>query len=371
MPCFSSLGRSICGGVLVVGLLMANAAQAIDSLKTKADGPPPGIRTFSSMPRSASDIASAYLRAANQSVEFLQKGEPLELSSYTPYLTRRDRIEKHAKLPNPSTRRSMFSIGVQVSKEDQVRLPKLSAALILDYLSDHYVSVQARIQKDAGTGTLYLHQRPIVVTSKYGTIKLTEDFAPAVANSVRDIHSLGLYVPVKTPPTPENLRTLVLIHKHDALDAKSNRIEPRYELVIVRGRANFGGSKLELHCFATSDERTQLHYLKSGRAPTRFNDCTLRANVYFSRYTGGDLVPADSVLRSQTINSQATFDMKDLNSYTRNSLKLSGDALTNINEVLDAIIDGKLRPGAEAAARPGAARPSGNVRATSSAGVGR
>lgn len=370
MRCFSLLGRSICCGVLVVGW-MINAASAIDSLKTKSEGPPPGIRTFSSMPRSAGDVASAYLRTANQSVEFLQKGEPLELNSFTPYLTRRDRAEKHAKLPNPSTRRSMFSIGVQVGKEDQVRLPKLSAALILDYLSEHYVSVQARIQKDAGTGTLYLHQRPIVVTSKYGTVKLTEDFAPAVANSVRDIHSLGLYVPTKTPPTPENLRTLVLIHKHDALDAKSNRIEPHYELVVVRGRANFGGSKLELHCFATSDERTKLHYLKTGRAPTRFNDCTLRASVYFSRYTGGDLVPADSVLRGQTINSLMTFEMKDLDSFTRNSLKLSGDALTNINEVLDAIIDGKLRPGTATTSRPGVVQPAGNTRATSSTGAGR
>ena len=143
----------------------------------------------------------------NQGVEFVPSGEPLELNSFTPYLTKHDRrVDKNARLPNPSTRRPMFSVGISVDKEDQLRLPKLSATKIVDYLDEHYVSVQARIQKDAATGALYLHHRPIVVTAKYGAVRLTEDFTPAVANSVREMHSLGVYLPTSQPPKPANLR---------------------------------------------------------------------------------------------------------------------------------------------------------------------
>jgi len=315
---------------------------------------PQGIKTFSTMPRSGSEIASYHLRANDQGIEFLPKGEPLELNSYQGSLTARDRREfAGKKTPNPSTRRFALSVGIEVDPRDQTKLPALSSATILDYLKNHYVSVQARIQKDE-KGMLYLHQRPIVATAKFGKVRLTEEFTPAVANSVKDMHSLGMFLPSKLPPTPENLRTVVLIHKHTGLDAAAlkrgvEQPEPQYEFVFIRGKQNIIGNKLDLHCFITSDERTKLHYLRPSLAPLRYQDCSLKGQVYFSRYTGGDLIPADSVVRSQAVTSKATFAMPDLDNFVRNGLRLSGDALSNLNETLDAIIDGKIRPAAKTA----------------------
>jgi hypothetical protein len=334
------------------GTSLSDRAYAADPPKTESV--PLGIKTFSSMPRSNSEVAHAHLRAKDQAIEFLPKGEPLELSSFVGHLTLRDKREfgKAARLPHPSTRRFVLSVGIEVEDEDKAKLPKLSASTILDYLANHYVSLQARIQKDE-KGRLYLHQRPVVATSKFGKVRITEEFVPGVIGAIKDMHSLGLYLPAKVPPTPDNLRTVVMVHKHAALDdaaltAGAKRVEPHYEFVFIRGRANVGGSRMDLHCFTTSDERTRLHYLKPSNAPLRYSDCTLKAAVYFTRYTGGDLVPADSVVKSEVIASKAVFAMKDLDALVRNSLRLSGDALSNLNETLDAIIDGRIRPAAAA-----------------------
>lgn len=355
----AALGTALCQGIT------PSNVQA-------ADPPvfaPPGIKTFSRMPKTVTEVAHQHMQSANQGIEFLPKGQPLELNSYALALTQRDTREfgKAAKKPNPSTRRFVLSVGIQVGEEDKAKLPSLSAATILDYLSNHYVSVQARIQKNE-KGVLYLHQRPIVATAKFGKVRITEEFTPAVTNSVKDMHSLGMFVPGKLAPTPENLRTMVLVHKHTALDVKTGRVEPHFEFVFIRGRQNSIGNKLDLHCFTTSEERTKLHYLKPATPPLRFTDCTLKASVYFSRYTGGDLIPADSVMRSQTVNSKSVFLMTDLDAFVRNSLRLTGDALTNLNETLDAVIDGKIRPGPASSPRaamqatsttiaPGAAKP--------------
>jgi hypothetical protein len=330
------------GCMAPLGVQAQTTSRLPSSSATPAVEAPPGIKTFSKIPRSGTEVASAHLKSQFQVVDFLPRGEPLEISSFTPILTPRDKGEKHAKTPNPSTRRPIFSVGIEVAAEDRPKLPQLSSATILAYLDNHYVSLQARIQKEAKTGELYLHQRPIAMTAKFGPVRLTEDFTPAVAQSVREMRSLGLYLPAKSDPTPDNLRTLFLVHKHNAADDKGGST-PRYEFIIVRGKPNLGGSRLDMHCFATSGDRSEIHYLKPQRAPGRYNDCTLRASVYFSRYTDS-IVPAESVVRSQSIESQASFTSLQLDGYVKHVLKVSGNCWDHINDVLDAIIDRKLRP---------------------------
>jgi hypothetical protein len=316
--------------------------------------PPPGIKTFSKMPRTATEIAGAHLMNRDEATEFLLGGELLEFNGFALKLTKRDGAPlKNGKLPNPSTRRFMFSVGIELKKADQARLPTLSKDKILDYLDKHYVSVQARVQKDA-QGNQYLHHRCIVATGTFRAGKLTEDFDPAVGNAVKEIHSLGLYLPPKVDPTPENLRTAVLVHKHTGIDLASvkagmPKTKPQFEFIFIRGRQSALG-KLDLHCFVTTEERTKLHYIKSGqKPPTKYTESTVKAQVYFSKYVDAGLVPSDSVLRGQTVVSQASFVMKDLDAQVKSQLKLS-DALANINETLDAIIDGKIKPGEQPAA---------------------
>lgn len=305
---------------------------------------PAGIKTFSRMPRSITEVAAAHLNARQlEAAEFLQGGELLEFNGFAMKLTQRDGAAlKNGKLPNPSTRRFMLSVGIDLKKQDQARLPTLSKDTILKYLEQHYVSVQARVQKDA-KGNHYLHHRCIVSTGTFRGGKFTEDFQPAVANAVKEIHSLGLYLPTKSEPTTENLRTAVLVHKHIGIDIAAKKTRPEFELIIFRGRES-GLGKLDLHCFVTTDQRSSLHYIKPAqKPPTRYEDCSLKAQVYFTRYVDSGLVPSESVVRNQTVGSQATFLIKDLDAIVKSQLGLT-DAFTNLNETLDAMIDGKLKP---------------------------
>ncbi len=307
--------------------------------------PPPGIKTFSRMPKSATEVASAHLNARNEGIEFLGKGEPLQLSSYLKALNPREARERErdrnkSPLTIISTRSFVLSVGIEVDAADQRNLPALSKTTILDYLGKHYVSLQARIHKDS-KGHIYLHHRPLVATAKFGGSKITEDFAEGVVASVRDMHSLGLFVPDGVDPIPENLRTVVLVHKHTALE--KGRPETRYEFVFIRGRVNSLAGRLDTHCFTTSEERTKLHYLKPAKVPLRYNDCSLKGQVVFTRFTGGDLIPAESAVRSQSISDQSEFEISELDKAVRSQLKLSGDTLSNLNETLDAIIDGRIK----------------------------
>ena|SRR5436190_9171651 len=305
--------------------------------------PPPGIKVLTKMPRNGTEVAKAHLSNDGDAAEFLLGGEVLELNSFALKLTKRDGAPpKGGKLPNPSTRKFLMSVGIDLKKEDQARLPTLSKDKILDYLKEHYVSVQARVQKDA-KGTQYLHHRCIVATGTFRGGKLTEDFHPAVGNAVKDIHALGIFVPPKTDPTPENLRTAVLVHKHTGIDLIAKKTRPEWEFIIIRGRQTALG-KLDLYCFVTTEQRTKLHLLQSAqKSPTRYSECSLKAQVYFSKYVDGGLIPADSVVRNQTVNSRASFVLKDLDALVKSELHLT-DAFTNLNETLDAIIDGKLKP---------------------------
>jgi hypothetical protein len=345
------LTRSICGAAAAVA---GTSLPAFGQFSTKLPAtavvkPPPGIKVFSKMPRTGVDVAKAHLDNMDEASEFLLGGELLELNAFALRLTKRDGAPlKNGKLPNPSTRKFLLSVGIDLKKPDQARLPTLSKEKILDYLAEHYVSVQARVQKDL-RGTQYLHHRCIVATGTFSGSKLTEDFQPAVGNSVKDIHALGIFVPPKIDPTPENLRTAVLVHKHTGIDIAAKKTRPEFEFIIIRGRQSALG-QLDLYCFVTSDQRTQLHYLKpASKAPTRYADCSLQAQVYFSRYVDGGLIPSESVVRGQKVNSQASFVLKDLDALVKSELKLT-DAFTNLNETLDAIIDGKLKPTANSAA---------------------
>jgi hypothetical protein len=345
------LAHSICGAaaLAVAGMTPESAwSQRVLPKGPATAGkvaPPPGIKVFSRMPRTANDVAAAHLHSLQQqeAAEFLLGGEPLELNSFALKLTKRDGAPlKNGKIPNPSTRKFLLSVGIELKKPDQARLPTLSKEKILDYLEEHYVSVQARVQKDA-KGTQYLHHRCIVATGTFRGAKQTEDFHPAVGHAVKDIHALGIFVPPNTEPTTENLRTAVLVHKHTGIDIAAKKTRPEFEFIIVRGRQTALG-KLDLYCFVTTDQRTKLHYLQSAqKPPTSYAACSLKAQVYFSKYVDGGLIPSDSVVRSQTVNSQASFLMKDLDALVKSELKLT-DAFTNLNETLDAIIDGKLKP---------------------------
>jgi hypothetical protein len=318
---------------------------------------PVGLKVVSTIPRTNTEVAAAHQKADLNSCDYLPAGEALVINSFQAYLTARDKKEKLKGIPNPSTRREVLTVGVEVAKEDVSKLPKISGSSIQDYLNSHYISFQLKIQKDPVKGALYLHHRPIAATATFGKAKITEDFVESVAGSVRELHSLGVYLPTKTPPTPENLRTVVLLHKHIAAEKNlirpgNDRIENHYEYLFIRARSNLAGNKLDIHVFATTEERRKLHYLRTGSNPTNPAGCTLKGEVFFTKFKPGGLEPAESAMRRQVVSAKSSYDMFELDSYTKSNLKNQGDALDNLNNTLDSIIDGKIKPSAKPNAFP-------------------
>jgi hypothetical protein len=210
------------------------------------------------------------------------------------------------------------------------------------------VAVQARIQKEPLSGDLFLHHRPLALTAAFGRGGLTQEFTDATLAAVRDFRSLGLYLPGDESKSPENLRTLVLLFRSVLLlpggeNSGKPRLKPKYEYVFIRARQNRSGASpsLELHAFASSDQRNRLHYLNDWSTPRQPHQCGVHADVLFTEYSTLGLVPTKSATRNVTYDTRTSFAWEDLDQYARDQ-KNRGDALDNLNFVLDEIIDGRL-----------------------------
>lgn len=300
------------------------------------------IKTFHQLPRSEAEFAKAFERAASSSCVLVPEGYPLELSSFTPFAAGGHKLLKGQELPPPSIRRHAVSIGLAVSPGDRHALPALTGHLIVSYIQEHFVSIQARIVKDPLTLGLFLAPEPMAATAKFQGALITERIQPAVRSSIQNFRSLGLLIEHGREPRPESLRTLVLVHKY--LLAKpgsrtSSRPRPQYELVIIRGREKDG--HLELHSFVTSNSRRVLHYLGESRKPRRTTDCNIQATIYFSEYSHASLVPVKGIVRKSLVKSQSHFSLDKLKVFVKHR-HWEGDVWDNVTEVLDNIIDGKI-----------------------------
>jgi hypothetical protein len=301
-----------------------------------------GLRTISALPQAASEIKELHERARSYSAELLPEGEPFEIKSFTPFLTKLDEIEAQKRLPNTSSRRHALSVGLEMMTDDQKQLPTLSRDQILSYLKSHFVSVQARIYREPLSRVLYLGPRCLALTSSFQSGAITKVFSPTVAQSLDNTRSLGLLLPKHLSPTPSNLRTLVLVHKNQLNQDNTRDAETKtnYEYLFIRARAA-GPDQLELNVFATSDERTKLHWLKRAQSPTGPSDCSVRGAVHFTEYSQLGLYPKSAVTRRSLITGKASFTWAEIDMYSQTAFRLP--AFECITEVLDAIIDGELK----------------------------
>lgn len=319
-----------------------NSASSRFGANSAGAAAPPEINTIRTLPRTDAELAAAFDRAEQDACELLPGGEPLEITSFTPYLTQRDR--QSARLA-PSLRRSAFAIGLQLPAEEQQRLPLISRSRIAGYLQNHYVSVQARIQRDPRTGIRYLHHRPLSAAAKFSGARLTQEPEAAVAASVHDFRSLGLLVEGDGTPSLEDLRTLVLVHKHAVLRPSATgpaSFQPNYEFAFIHAsRADLEGSEpLTLDAFVTSGGRERLHHLRS-RAPTGPSSCGIRANVRLSEFTYGGTYPTRAIVRDVAIADRSSFSWKQLDAFA-NDQGWSGDAWDHLPEIFHAIIDARV-----------------------------
>lgn len=340
----------------ISSLLLFTGGLCVVQIVTAADSNPFGdIKLIRIIPRSESEIAQAHERNRSQSCETVPPGEPLEIKGFKPVLTERDRAEwgRGYRLL-PSSRRNMFTVGLDMLSADRDRLPTVSGSQIERYIRGHYVTIQARVQKDPLTSKLFLHHRPLAATVSVGKGNLTEEFTDAVLTAVREFHSLGIFLPGAVARSPENLRTLVMIYRNKMAIPTGVGGKPQfryvYEYAFVRARdvveenqpdvAN--QRELVQYVFATSDQRRRLHLLKPWSTPTQPSDCGVRATVFFTEYTTLGLIPSKSATRSVVYSSHSVFDWPDLERYSAEQ-DWKGDALDNLPQILDAILDAKIK----------------------------
>jgi hypothetical protein len=312
-------------------------------------------RILRHIPRTDAELAALHERGTDQSCEPIDDGRPLEVAGFNEAVSHRRSMGPNGS-PRltvlESSRRAVLSFGMDMTPDDQHQLPLLSGGKILEYVDRTYIAVQVRVERDTPSGEPFLHFRPTAVQGDYANRHTTTPFTAMLRESVGQVRGLGLYLKPGQPATAENLRTLVALHRSLADDARQAELEakgvtgrePHFELLCVRARV--GGQSTErqvtLHAFATTEDRTRLRYLPAYRMPSKAADCSIKSTIYFTSYGFANLYPAAKATRRIEISDQASFTMADLDRYAAGQ-GWEGDALANLTEVLDAIIDGRIR----------------------------
>ena len=306
------------------------------------------VKTISVLPESDYQLDAAHERSVKDSCEPLPQGQPLATTNFVPYLTQGDYRRYADKVPAMSNRQHIFSVGLDMLDSDKRRLPKLSSRQILKYMDENFIALQVRIQKEPISGELFLHHQPIAAVGNYRRRIMTKSPTEGMSQTLRNYRSLGLYLGSETPHQPSNLRTLVLLHKSqwDAGVGLSGG-KTKYEFVFVRARAQSRSnsiqdlSELELHTFATSEQRTILHYLKGCDSPGRPQECSVKNLLHFTEYVDAGLRPVASSSRGSVFNQNRAIPIIELDQYAK-SQGWKGRGLDNLNQLLDAIIDNQI-----------------------------
>ncbi|MEQ8836442.1 MAG: hypothetical protein RID07_06520, partial [Lacipirellulaceae bacterium] len=299
------------------------------------------VKTLSSLPDKDFELATAHDQARKDACEALPVGEAVLVSGFQPYLTRRDCREYAEDVPALSTRRPIFSVGLDMYSLDKRDLPTLSGRKIVSYMDNHYICLQVRIQKEPVSEELFLHHRPIACVAKYKGTRLTQEPTQGIASSLGNYRSLGLFLPEGERPTPSNLRTLVLLHRGEKKDDQGVERE-KFEFVFIRARRDrLDPEKLELHTFATTNDRTVLHHLNLDERPNDTDDCSIKTMVQVTEYSHAGLYPSETATRDSQFNDKAVYSMAALESYAENQA-WEGGPLKNLNLLLDDLIDSKV-----------------------------
>ena len=288
-----------------------------------------------SLPRTTAEMEGLHRENGGNQCEPLSDNQSLETTNFSLIKTARSSLEKN---PKPAVRYGILSVGLIMDAGDRADLPTVSRGKILDYMEQHYVSIQVRMRRDLVTGKPYFHHRPLAATANFRGSKLTQPFEQLVSVAVRDFRSVGLYT--KTPideRTPEDLRTLVLMFRNTVLKSGS-RTGSQFEYAIVRGRESNKEDRMTTHVFVTSNDRTQLVYLNPYHRPTRPEDCGIRGSVVITEFDKSGIFPKESATRSYRLDSRRIFPMENIDEYCRKN-DLKGGFFENVDTVLDVLID--------------------------------
>jgi hypothetical protein len=304
------------------------------------------IRT---LPRTAAEVAAVHDKNEANACQPVPANEPLEIADFKHRVSYQLQSGDAGKpvqrvLEFEVSRRTVVTAGAAMDSADQNNLPLISGGKILSCVNDFYIGAQVRVHREGASGEPHLFHRPFGYIGAYKDPRRTQDYVDIVRNSVREIRSIGLYVKPGIDVTAETLRTLVLVNRNLVADAGTGTVLPNYEMFFVRARPDPDKpGDLLLHAFVTTKQRSLVHQLRQHQTPKTVDDCDIKSTIFFTDFGFGKLMPTGRASRRSVINHATTFSMAELDAYAQ-SQGWEGDALANLTETLDALIDGKLKP---------------------------
>lgn len=331
-----------CCQLAVYGILVLGFA----GRDSRGAGPVLVAKILREIPRTDEQLAEAHAKSRAASLQ-VPVGQALEVKdfageTYYDVTVQENGSAVKRRLRFEFSRLGVVTYGMEIDPADQLDLPLVSKRRILRRVNGNYISIQLRVQRDPQSGAVYLYYKPFAAVGSYRA-RGTQEFATLMEDSVRDFRGLGLFVKDGTSVTAENLRTFVAVSKNTMalVNSQNGRVEikPHYELLFVRARVE--GDQIELHAFGTAEYRTRLHYLKPYDVPGDADDTTLKSTIFFTEYTAAKQSPTAKAARRVHFESRASYDLSHLDGFAA-AQGFDGDALENVTEVLDAIIDGEV-----------------------------
>lgn len=316
------------------------------------------------VPRTEADMAEAFAASKDGCVQ-VPAGDPLqapELALETFYdvtLPVEGRMEKQ-KRRFEFARLGVLSFGSHLLPEDEAGLPVLSKQRIVRRVAGDYVALQARLHRDAESGSVYLYHKPFAAVGSFGQTESAGEFAPVMEDSVRQVRGLGLFLdPDRKQVEADDLRTLVIVSQTlmvpQAAPAEGEQpaagapgpaldlgaLRPSYRLIFVRAREK--GDGFELHSFVTSPDGKLWAYLPPYEEPAAPDDCTVTSDIVFTGYTAAKQSPTGKASRSLEVHPRARYAVAALDAWLAGEGR-AGGALDHLTLALDAVIDGRVAP---------------------------
>lgn len=300
------------------------------------------IRYIMKLPIDPIRIEAAHRQRRTDSAEALPSGEPLLLQQFSLGLTARDKFRRE---PIPAARRQVLTVGLSMLDIDQQSLPPLSRNAIMDFIEQHYMSIQARIMRDPVTEKWILHHRPIALVAKYRNLPLTQDFNETLSKTVSDMRGIGIYKP-QGINSESKTQTAVWLFRSDWIDPGMGFAMPRLEYVFIHAvpENDSEDSPLRMHVFCTTQQRTLFHYLGDRgqmQQPDRPGKVDVLGTIAITGYTSNGLTPSTSASRDVRIQGAKHYTLPDIERHLKEKgIELPwNEALVSLFE---SMIDGSL-----------------------------
>lgn len=312
------------------------------------DAVPWPTKVLHRVPRSEKEVADAHEQNKATSALTLEAGEPISVPLFSREISYTINGDTSNKVTVQAGRRPFLTFGMAMNADDQKELPWLSGGKILEHVNGTYLTVEARIERMKDGGEPFLHYRPVAGACTFDDREQTEELATMLLEAVNEVRSLGMFVKQGETLSAENLRTLVAVYRYvpkqsKPADAPPGPPRPLYELLFLRARMSGTGDapKVDLHAFASNSARDRIFYLRPYALPTSADECSIKSMIYFTQYSFGGLYPTASETRETEVHDRRSFSLASLDKYAKKA-GWKGDALDNLTELLDAIIDGHV-----------------------------